>query len=73
MGFVVRYRTTTCMISFASSFATSSPFAIGGKSTKRVVDRDRRDSICSANRCSVYLDVLDSHFINSHIFPGLRY
>lgn len=72
MGFVVRYRTTTCMISFASSFATS-PFAIGGKPTKRVVDRDRRDSICSANRCSVYLDVLGSHFINSHIFPGLRY
>lgn len=67
MGFVVRYRTTTCMISFASSFATSS-FAIGGKWAKRVVDRDRTDSICSANRCSIYLDAMDPRFIN---FPGL--
>lgn len=37
----------------------------------RVGDRDRTDSICSANRCSFYLDVLVSHFIDSHIFPGL--
>lgn len=37
----------------------------------RVVDRDRTDSICSANRCSIYLDAMDPRFYQQSHLPWL--